>query len=38
MCSSGSGGGPVQIFFLAIQLVKKLLNFWNFVNIKVAKS
>ena len=41
MCSSGGGGGPAQknIFFLAIffQHVKKLINFGNFVKIKVAK-
>ena len=41
MCSSGGGGGPAQkiIFFLAIffQHVKKLINFWSFVKIKVAK-
>ena len=40
MCSSGGGGGPAQkiIFFLAIffQHVKKLINFGNFVKIKVA--
>ena len=41
MCSSGGGGGPAQkkyflgaIFF---QHVKKLINFGNFVKIKVAK-
>ena len=41
MCSSGGGGGPAQKnnFFLAIffQHVKKLINFWSFVKIKVAK-
>ena len=39
MCSCGGGGGPVQfIFGILFQHVKKLLNFWSFVNIKVAKS
>ena len=38
MCSSGGGGGPEQFFFgNFFQHVKKLLNFWNFVSIKVAK-
>ena len=40
MCSSGGGGGPAQkIFFFGnfFQHVKKLINFGNFVNIKVAK-
>ena len=27
-----------KLFGLSFQHVKKLLNFWNFVNIKVAKS
>ena len=40
MCSSGGGGGPAQKKILGnfFQHVKKLINFWNFVNIKVAKS
>ena len=39
MCSSGGGGGPAQKKNLDnfFQHVKKLLNFWNFVNMKVAK-
>ena len=40
MCSSGGGGGPAQKKFGGnfFQHVKKLFNFWNFVNINVAKS
>ena len=41
MCSSGGGGGPAQkknLFFgNFFQHVKKLINFGNFVKIKVAK-
>ena len=41
MCSSGGGGGPAQkknIFFgNFFQHVKKLINFGNFVKIKVSK-
>ena len=41
MCSSGGGGGPAQkrnFFFVNFfQHVKKLINFRNFVKIKVAK-
>ena len=41
MWSSGGGGGPAQkkIFFFAnlFQNVKELINFGNFVKIKVAK-
>ena len=41
MCSSGGGEGPAQIFLFFFgnffQHVKKLINFGNFVNIKVAK-
>ena len=42
MFSSGGGGGPAKkqkkIFVNFFQHVKKLFNFGNFVNIKVAKS
>ena len=41
MCSSGGGGGPAQFFFIFFanffQYVKKLINFGNFLKIKVAK-
>ena len=41
MCSSGGGGGPAQKktkkFANFFQHVKKLINFGNFVKIKVAK-
>ena len=40
MCSSGGGGGPAQkknFFANFFQHVKKLINFGNFVKIKVAK-
>ena len=41
MCSSGGGGGPAlkkkKNFANFFQHVKKLINFWNFVKIKVAK-
>ena len=39
MCSSGGGGGPEQFFCSFFQHVKKTsLNFWVFVNIKVAPA
>jgi hypothetical protein len=42
MCSSGGGGGPAQKkikkFGNFFQHVKKLLNFWILVNIKVAPA
>ena len=38
MCSLGCVGGPEHFFWQFFQHVKKLLNFWNFVNIKVAPA